>query len=248
MQVASSGAQAASVGGRIYMCYQVDLATPKLTPGAPVGGIAHFSSIAATTANNFAAAALQSGATLSGLTLSTNTITWGAGLAGNYLCTLTVAGATSASALGVASATVTALNILSQSAVRDATDVVDSLAGTTVSPAISVFTVTVPNAGGNWVITPSTITGTGTMDLFIVALPSSVLTVSEREQAEIGVLESSVSSLMARLARLEGILSPEEVRTPFPDDSGGSGLDSSVHISQSMAARLATALRINSKA
>jgi len=199
--------------GELHVRYRCRFREPILEPASTVGGAVHFSSIAATTANNFAANALQSGGTptLTGITLGTNTIIFPSGIPGNYLIALAVAGATSASALG--SVVDTPLNILAQSAVRDATSNVQSLAGTTTSPAMQLITCTIPSAGATVTLTASTIVGTGTMDLFIVSLPSTVLTsslpLSQTEQLVYN------HKLLSRIARLEQIL---EKDSEFEDE------------------------------
>lgn len=256
LQIASAGAQAASVAGRVFMCYEVEFANPKLVPGAPVGAVAHFSSIAATTANNFASAALQSGATLGGVTLGTNTIVFPANVPGNYKIDINIMGATSATGFSVSSVgTGTALNFYSQSAVRDSVSQVFSGNGVTTNPAMLATTLTVPAAGCTVTLNASTITGTGTMDLWITALPSSVLSVDEKEQVEIDELRDEVSEMRAMLKTLCGnstrsfnvasdgscssmsAKSAIAVQEPMtPDDS--TEMEQSIHISKEMVMKL----------
>jgi len=207
LQIASAGAQAASVAGRLYMCYEVEFCNPKIVPGSPVGGAVHFSSIAATTANNFAGAVQQSGGTLGGIVLGTNTITFPANVPGNYLLLQTVAGATGATPFSFASlGAATAVNLFTQSAVRDATDVVFSNAGTTTAPAMDVLSVTVPAAGCIITMNPSTVVGTGSMDLFVFSLPSTVLTIDQIEQLEIDELKDEVGDLRSQLNEIHAML------------------------------------------
>jgi len=257
LQVASAGAQAASVAGRLYMCYEVEFANPKLAPGAPVGAAVHFSSIVATTADNFAGAVQQSGGTLGGVTVASNVVTFPANVAGNYLLQLNIQGATSASAPAawVPSAGASALNVQSSGAVRDTTSNVQSLAGTTTSAATWTKTVTIAGTGGIVTLTPSTIVGTGTMDLWIFAMPSTLLTVDEREQEEIDELKEQHTLLQAqyelqnsRLSRLESMLvgsssipaiqriRAESSEEESPDESKESEvlLEKSVHIPRSV--------------
>jgi len=204
-QTLVSGTQAGLIG-ELWIEYSFTLIRRLQHPGAISGAAAHWSSIAATTANNFAGAVLQAGNTLGGVVLTTNTITWPAGVAGTYFVQLNVAGATSASALGAASATVTGFNILSQSAVRDATNQVNSLAGTTTSPAMTSLTVTVSSSGGNFVFSPSTIVGTGTMDLFIFSLPSTILTDRDPAHAELVSFTQRVDEQDRKIAELIKLL------------------------------------------
>lgn len=170
--------------GELRVRYRVKLMKPVLEAGSLSGGAVHFSSIAATTGNNFAASAQQAGASpaLAGISLGSNTLVFPAGIPGNYLVMLTVAGATSATASGGFSfgSGTTALNVLTSGAVRDSTFGVLSLAGTTVNPAFSLYAGTVTAAGSTWTLTPSTIVGTGSMDLFVIALPATLLTAAQR--------------------------------------------------------------------
>jgi len=101
------------------------------------------------------------------------------------------------------------LLLLSQSAVRDATSQQSSLAGTTTNPAIDISVRSVTAAGGTVVYTPSTITGTGTMDLFVVSLPSTVLTAPE----PIIDGEDRMAALERMVAQLSGLLSPPSGRS-----------------------------------
>jgi len=196
MQAASVGVQAASVAGRLYVCYEVELATPKLVPGSPLGATAHFSSIAPTTANNFAGAVLQSGATLGGVTLGTNIVNFPANVPGNYFIQMNVAGSTSGSALAASATTGSVLNILTQGGVRDINNAASSLGGTTTAVSSLTQCLTVPALGCTYTISPSTLVGGNTMDLFIFAMPSTILSVDQYEQCEIDQLKQSISSLM----------------------------------------------------
>jgi len=166
----------------------------------------HFSGTVPTTANNFATAALQSGGSLllQAITLGTNTITWPAGLAGNYLCQMNILAGTSASALSVSpSAGASGLNLLT-STTRDATSIAYSVAATAGQVATATFTVTVAASGGLVTIGASTIVaGTG-MDLFIVSLPSSLLT----KPALPPSAEERVQHLESQVQQLMGLLSP----------------------------------------
>jgi len=241
-QIATVGQQAATVIGRLYVGYEVELSGPKTAP-TQTSGVIHYSSIAATTGDNFAAAALQSGGTapMTGITVGSNTVTFPAGIPGNYLLLLSVAGATSATALVASSMTggVSTLALLSQSAVRDASSQQTSLAGTTTSPAINIIARTVTAAGGTQVYSPSTITGTGTMDLFVIALPASVLTVPELGDDRVADLERKVEQLMGLLSpptgRSASCMTAEEVEEETKSlkakgDSASDDLGASVHI------------------
>jgi len=210
----------------------------------------HFSSIAATTANNFAAAVQQSGATLGGVVLGTNTITFPANVAGNYFISMNVAGATSASAVQLSSLTAGAsvLNVFTAGAIRDVADNALSNAGTTTISAMLSVSCTVAATGGLVTLLPSTIVGTGSMDLWIFALPASLLTVDEHEQEEIDSLKAQNELLSSRLSRLESMLvgpssipaiqriRAESSEEESPDESKESEvlLEKSVHIPRSV--------------
>jgi len=218
LQVASAGAQAASVAGRLYMCYQVEFANPKLVPGAPVGGAVHFSSITATTANNFNGAVQQSGATLGGVTLGTNTITFPANVPGNYLAIMQIAGATSATAFTeTPSAGASALNLLTGSATRDNANSILTNNGTTTNAAMNLFSFTIAATGGLITLGASTIVGAGSMDLWIFALPSSILSIDEKEQIEIDELRDLSEGQAQRLDALEKML--RDVMSAHSNDS-----------------------------
>jgi hypothetical protein len=229
-----NGTQAGLIG-ELWIEYSFTLIRRLQTPGAPQGGVAHFSSIAATTANNFASAVLQPGYTLAGLTLGANTIVFPAGVPGNYLAVMTVAGGTSASAVGNFTGYTAALNYLTQSGVRDATSEQVSLAGTTTSPAMTVQTFTIgASATTVTVSTASTIVGTGSMDLWIFALPSTVVSVDEKEQEEINELQDKVCDLESRmqlmLRKMESMSRPS---SSAEDDFGLVDVDGAVGVSAS---------------
>jgi len=254
--VSTQGCASTAVVGELHVRYRVRLFEPVLDASTLAGGAVHFSSIAATTADNFAASALQAGYTpaLGGITAATNIITFPSGIPGNYVAVLTVAGATSATALGgfTLSGGATQLRLLSQSAVRNAASQVASLAGTTVSPACVVCSFTVATGGGLLTLTPSTIVGTGTMDLLIFSLPSSLLTATQG----VGELSTELEELRDQVAEMRSwylgtsagqsascrpaSLSLSEDEGDY--DSKSPELDSSVHISRSMAARLMKAV------
>jgi len=200
---------------------------------------------------------LQSGGTpaLTGITLGTNTVVFPAGIPGNYALFGSVAGATSASGSFGAPSGGTALNILSQSAVRDAVATNSTGNATTTQYAGCQYAVTIAAAGNTVTYSPATIVGTGTMDLFIVSLPTTVLTASEKEQLEIDELQAEmaenralVASMAITLRRLEGLLTPADREVPTlalgascgstPDECKEADLDKSVYVSKGMVAKL----------
>jgi len=245
--------------GELWIEYSFTLIRRLQRPGAPAGGIAHWSSVTAATANNFTGAVLQSGNTLTGITLGVNTISFPAGFPGNYKVDLTVAGGTSASATGISSyGTGSGLNLFTGSGVRNAVSSVDSLGGTTTSVASSSSTITVPVGGCTLTVTPSTIVGTGSLDLFITSLPTSVLTLAEKEQEEIDEVKNELEELRDQVAEMRkmmmnfnsrdgsassGLLRDDVLSEPStPDENKGADLERSVHISKSMAERLLSAV------
>jgi len=237
LQIASSGVQAASVAGRIYLCYQVEFANPKLAAGAPVGGFTHWSATSGATATNLTNMQVQTGNTLSGITMAASTITFPAGQAGNYLVLMALQGSTSASAFAYSSATGGVSQMspsLFTSVTRNALGQITSLAGTTTNAAVCVIAVTITGAGGTLVLSNSTIVGTLSGDVFIVSMPSTVLTVDEKEQLEIDMLQERNDALERRLLRLEGMLSPpvlleDDEKSPDENkESSGSSLKRSV--------------------
>jgi len=252
LNVSTIGQANATLVGELHVKYRCRLEKPILDPAVVAGGVVHFSSISATTANNFNGSVLQTGGTpaMSGITTAANVVTFPAGIPGNYLLIFTLAGATSTgSPVGFSKSGITSLNLLTQSAVRDAVEAYSSAAGLTTVPAFLMYTVTVPVAGGTLTTTGTTITGTGSMDLFIVSLPVTVLTVDEKEQLEIDLLKEQVSLQEKRfndlLTRLEAGLSPVSAFLPRPkkheeeeckgedDDSpvdSGDDLGQSIHI------------------
>jgi len=129
--------------------------------------------------------------------------------AGNYLIALSIAGATSATAFGATSLIdCTAVNLMSKSAVRDAASFTQSLAGTTT--AASMITLVINKAsldiGSQIQFSFPTVVGTGTGDLWIVSLPSTVLTLAEQEEEEIRELQEENKLLNDRLSRIEQML------------------------------------------
>jgi len=205
-QALVNGTQAGVVG-ELWIEYGFTLIRRLQQPGAPLGGVAHFTGVAPTTANNFAGAVLQPGNTLGGITLGTNTVNFPANQPGNYLYVMSVTGSTSATALGdLNGAAVTQLKYWTNGGVVDDVSYLQSAAGGASIPTIIVGTIAVGNAGAAAALPPSTLVGGNAMDLWIIALPSTVLTVDEKEQIEIDDLKARVVAQDARMARLEAVL------------------------------------------
>lgn len=185
LNVSTIGQANTTLIGELHVKYRCRLEKPILDPAVVAGGVVHFSSIAATTANNFASNVQQAGGSpgLTGITLGTNTVVFPAGIPGNYLVLISVMGATSASAMSNnALSAGSGLGLYTVSAVRDAGTNIASLAGTTTNFAFLQNALIIPVAGATLTINPSTIVGTGSSDVFIVSLPVSILTVSAEEK------------------------------------------------------------------
>ncbi len=220
LSVSTIGQANATLVGELHVKYRCRLEKPLLDPAVVAGGAIHFSSIAATTANNFASAVLQAGGTpamATGITLGTNTVVFAAGIPGNYMIVATVAGATSATAFSFSGGT--SLPLFTQSAVRDAVNSSFSLGGTTTFPSIALYAVTVTAAGATITSSVSTITGTGSMDLFVISLPSSLITSFLPPTAQELALAAREAAVDVKLARLETLLSSRlRVDSDFDDE------------------------------
>jgi hypothetical protein len=211
--------------GRLFVKYHCKLKEPVLEPATVAGGVVHFSGTAPTTANNFATAVLQTGGTpsMTGITLGVNTIVFPAGIPGNYLIEMCVGGSTSAAALNNSlGAGITALNLFVSATTRDATpNAVSAASAVNGVSAMMATSVTVAIGGGTYTVTPSTLVGGNNMDLFIVSLPSSLLTQP--------VLPPSNRELVLeeRLARLERLLDKDSDFENEDSESGPAGSSSS---------------------
>jgi len=216
LYVSTFGNANTSTIGELRVRYRVKLIKPVLEFASGDGGAVHFSSIAATTADNFAGAELQSGGTpgLLGITAAANVVTLPAGIPGNYMLTLAVAGATSASQPAfTVSGGVSNLSLWTKSAVRDNVAFVFSTNGATTYPAVMIYTFTLTAAGGAVTLnSPSTITGTGSMDLIIVSLPPTLLTRGSASPA----LSNAAEERLLRLERMLLRIDEEEDEYPPP--------------------------------
>jgi len=239
--------------GELRVRYRVRFSEPVLEASSQVSGAMHFSSITPTSANNFAGAVLQSGSTpfMSGINLTTsNTVTFPAGIPGNYLILVNLAAATSAGALALSALAggASGLNLATSSAARNATFGVASNSGTTTAPSMVWFSITVTAAGGTVAFTPGTLvtSGTGSLDVFVFSLPSTVLTVREPVgRNEIDELRDQVGTL-SRLVKSRFTLSAHAGDSSDGEDSllecKETDLRESVHISQSVASKLLRAV------
>jgi hypothetical protein len=215
--VSTYGCASTAVVGELHVRYRCVAKEPILEPASLAGGAVHFSGLTPTTANNFATAALQSGGTVAmqGITLGVNTIVIPAGIPGNYLVAMSVAGSTSATAPSLSSqGTSTLLNLFTGTGTRDSTYAANSAAGTANVPAMLTLAVTVPTGGSTLTLTPSTLVGGESMDLFIISLPSTVLTGPKRDSER----ETAMAVRLAKLEqRLASLLEYETERFIVPD-------------------------------
>jgi len=208
--VSTIGCTNATLIGELHVRYRVRLSEPVLEAASVVGGVVHFTGTAPTTANNFATARQESGASpsLAGITAAANVITFPSGIPGNYLLFMTIAGSTSASALGfTASAGASNLNLFVDAGVRDALPAAISAASASSANVASIaFSISVATTGGVMTVSPSTLVGGDGMDLWIISLPASVLTLAEQEEIEIQELQQENKLLNDRLMRLEQMM------------------------------------------
>jgi len=197
LYVSTSGNQSTGATlGELHVRYRVKLSEPILEAGIVQGGAMHFTSLTASTANNFAGAVLQPGASsqlIGNIKLSTaNTVTFGTGIPGNYFLALSVSASSSVGIINYGSVTggVSALpDLFDASGVTNAANYALSNAGSTVYAAMISIAVNVTNAGGTLVITPGAVSpgSLGGMDLFVFQLPSTILSLSGplRKEAEL---------------------------------------------------------------
>jgi hypothetical protein len=204
LYVSTNGNTNTTVMGELHVRYRCCLKKPVLEAGSVVGGVVHFSGTAPTTANNFATAVMQSGGTpsMSGITAAANVITFPVGIPGNYIMFMSVAGSTSASAIGATSqsAGVTLPNLFCLSGARDGISTAVSLAGTTTACAFISQSLTVAVGGGTVTLSnPSTLVGGNNMDLWIISLPVTLITIIKDPlqgvNAELAELRSMIKDL-----------------------------------------------------
>jgi hypothetical protein len=202
-----SGCANTSKIGELHVRYRCNLMKPVLESVVPISGAIHFASAAPTSGSNLAAMVLQAGGSpaLAGITASGNTVTFPASLPGTYFLSFSGTSASSWAAIAHSSSTggVSSLSLFSNDSAVSAV----SLAATTGAYVMLNTVIAVTAAGGSWVLTPGAIVGPLSMDLFIMSLPSTMLTVDETEQVEIDDLRARAKAQDARLARLENMLS-----------------------------------------
>jgi len=201
LYVTTQGTGTSNTLGRLYVRYRCLLKEPILEPATVAGGVIHLSSIAPVSANNLAGMTLQSGGTptMTGITAAGNTVTFPAGIPGTYLLVFQGTAATSWASVSFASATggvgLVSLFVASTPA-RDSQGSAYSLASTSGAFTTVTLAVTLTAAAGTLVLTPGTVVGNAAADLFVISLPTALITSKAREPA----------SLLERLARLERML------------------------------------------
>jgi len=257
LYVSTQGNANTNVIGELHVRYRCTLKKPVLEANInQVSGVLHFSGTIPTTANNFATAALQAGGSpvmAGGITLGTNTLIFGPGMQGNYFVALSVMGSTSASASGgiTSGAGIANLDLFTAAATRDDISYALSAAGGASVPAILNFTITVAASGGTVTFSPSTIVGGYGMDLWVVALPSTILTMTEdeREQLEIDELRDEVKDMRNQIqyllskSQFDGSSSSSSAKSAIsvlepltPDESVG--MEKSIHITKDVVMKL----------
>jgi len=261
LQAASVGAQAASVAGRLYLCYQVDLANPKLeTPlGAGIIG-AHFTGVPVSTVSAFGTNVQKSGSNFnSAFTANTFTIP----APGRWFCQYMVSGSTSTSA-GIAMTAGTGGTVVT---LVFANSGLANLSGTAISAAsaaasnssfsVAIIDTTTPNV----VITCTapTVVGTACYDLIVLQYPGALALspsqVDALEQMEIEELRDSVRELKNQFRQLTclGVSSSSPPIQPLrcaeiesdgelSDDCKTADLEKSVHLERSTVAKLLRAV------
>jgi len=234
LYVASDSTATSGTIGELRVRYRVKFTVPILSPNSVVGGVVHFNSLTGTSANNLAGMTLQPGGTpaMTGITAAGNTITFPANIPGNYLGLIAVQAATSAGAIAYNTSTggVSLLSLFSTGPSEDGVGAIASNGGTTTAPAMFAFTVKVTAAGGTIVLTPGTIVTSGTTagDVFVVSLPSTVLTEDEVEQLEINELKARADEQDRKIAALMRLVSqPSSPIESYTDVGGGSSSSSS---------------------
>jgi len=242
--------------GELHVKYRVRLSEPVLENSQVFGGVVHFSGTAPTTADGFATAVQQAGAVspMTGITAAANVITFPSGMPGNYFIQLSFQASTSSTAFTLPhSGGISSLNLFTGTGARDAGPTIVSAASAgSAQAAIVSNTISLTNAGGTITLTGLTLVGGNSMDLFIVALPATILTVVQKEQQEIDDIRRDNEELHARLARLEVMylksMAPEPHRYVNTELSSGpespleeskeAELERSIHVPRSMFAKL----------
>lgn len=232
--------------GELRVRYRVRFSEPVLESYSALGGMIHFTSLTATSANNFNGAVLQPGGSTAmlGITCANNQVAFPAGVPGNYKIDIYLNGATSAGALSVSAVTggVAQIDMFANGGAVDSATTAASLAGTTTAVASLSATVSV-GATGHLAISPATIvtSGAGYLDVYVTQIPTTLVTMTKRvgaDACEVSELRDEVKEMRSLLARLvgpsrvrgasEGGLDMSEPTTPY--ESKEVELEKSIHL------------------
>lgn len=159
---------------------------------------------------------------------------------------LTLAGSTSATTptLAATSGISGGVAIFSQGGVRDNTPVIRSGSGTTSDGSsweFASYAFTLGASGGVVTITPATLVGGNAMDLLIISLPTTVLTVDEKEQLEIDELRFRADEQDRKIAALMRLVSQPSTPMDYSESGGGEFSSSSSSVIVGSGGRLVVA-------
>jgi len=194
--------------GELHVRYKVRLSKPLIDPAADTTFVGHWSGIGCTTGNVFGTAVRSSAnsAWFNGVTVGSSVITIPVGSAGQYVMLYQAACATSASLPSVSSSTglvtvnmftgTNAYNAISQNNAPGIAGTQSGFLSLAFIVASAVCTITLA----------STIVGNCGMDLFLFKVPS-LLNAVQPIGRHVGLANRAVESLLARLERLESMLS-----------------------------------------
>jgi len=214
MQVASVGAQAASTAGRVYVCYQVDLATPKIeTPiGAGLISARYTSSAGIDSTHPMGTSQTQVSGSNLAPTFSGTNMTMPAGFTGRVLIAYSTAGTTLAPSANFSAGTgTTVVGALNNAGCVNAV--------ATLGIAWCVLDCTSSSVVG----LPTFTSATNTSAYIEISQISSGLSVVRPENVE---TSTALQQLLVRLGRLEQVLEKdsefEEESPPLANDGSSS--------------------------
>jgi len=168
------------------------------------------------------------------------------------MITTAISGSTSATApaLPTLGAGLAYLNYNASIGVRDNSPSNLSGAGGVNIDAMTNLTISVGASGGAVTYPALTLVGGNSLDIWVFALPASVVSVDEQEQMEIDDLRRQNDRLADRLCRIESMLNgqymPPLIRVPTsvsdgfesPDESKESDMEKSIHLPRAVYAKL----------
>jgi hypothetical protein len=231
--------------GELWIEYSFTLIRRLQPAGSPQGGVAHFSAITGATGAQLTGMVLQPGYTLPGITMTGQVITLPAGIPGNYMMIAQLQAATSVGILTSSpSAGATSL-YLQTSVTRDTQASLNSNAGTTTCGSWISQSFTLAATGGTITLNSPTVVGTGSGDIWFFSLPSTVLTVDEKEQIEIDELKSTqtsqnilINSLLTQMQSLQNEMRNLRVTTDSDFENEESCSSSSSTVANSSISKL----------